>query len=501
MRLLALCNLVAAGASRADDAPPMQRLLLGLTLDGQSGDRTYGVYIPTRYGGELTVTSTAKDAKIGPIFGPDGREYANGADVGTNAHGWYSFTVKGSQTEYSVSTKFVQVGRSQHKPWSFYYWPTKADSIHEPWAGGNGRADTVQTYGDDVLVAPRGGSVAPGQDVVLAGPNGLLETPVVAGDELTWFPNLYDDLTFRGADGAEHLVPSPLLKYDQIFRTSSRRWEAIHSQNKEITRWPGHCLGGAVASILLNEPTPAAGSGLTRDELKAFWAELGENHLNHQIGDYIVDIPPGPPRPGPDACDPFAASVHKMLEVHIRGRQIPLLSNLRAFPPRGTVDEVWNHAIGAYAARYTAIPGADVHTTAIEVELVANSGSSLEGQEEGPRIVRFTYRLTYGADGNVDLNQAYLNDWIAIDGQAQFAPLNVIEIVGSIWAGHNPYVTESNVRMLDQANGGQFNSVAPQFQPVALFEGSGGFGLATGRSRLLPGLPRSGMLSRLFRSR
>ena len=33
--------------------------------------------------------------------------------------------------------------QSTKKPWNFYYWPTKADSIHEPWAGGNGRVDTM----------------------------------------------------------------------------------------------------------------------------------------------------------------------------------------------------------------------------------------------------------------------------------------------------------------------------------------------------------------------
>ena len=53
------------------------------------------------------------------------------------------------------------------------------------------------------------------------------------------------------------MTPSPLLKYDQLFGTSARQWEAAFSQNKDISRWPGHCLGGAVASILLNEPNPA----------------------------------------------------------------------------------------------------------------------------------------------------------------------------------------------------------------------------------------------------
>ena len=36
-------------------------------------------------------------------------------------------------------------------------------------------------------------------------------------------------------------TPCPLLKYDQIFNTSARWWESVNSQNKEITRWPGHC--------------------------------------------------------------------------------------------------------------------------------------------------------------------------------------------------------------------------------------------------------------------
>jgi hypothetical protein len=499
---LALWCMLAEFACQADESPPAQRLPLGLKLDGQSGVRSFGVFIPTRYGGELTVT--VDGGKVGPIVGPDGRERANGADVGLNAHGWYTFTVKGNQDRFSVATTFVQVGRSQRKPWNFYYWPTKADSIHEPWSGGNGRVDTSQTFGDDLLVMPPGEAIAPGQDIVLAGPNGLLETPVAPGDDLTWFPNLYDDLTFRGADGAEHLVPSPLLKYDQIFGTASRRWEAINSQNKEITRWPGHCLGGAVASILLNEPNPAPSSGLTRDELKALWAELGENHLRHSIGAYVIDIPPGPPRPGPDPCDGFAASVQKMLESHIRGRQIPLLSNLRAFPPRGSVDEVWNHAIGAYSAKFTGVPDGDVHTAAIEVELVANSGSSLDGQEEPSRVVRYAYTVTYGPDGEVDLNQAYSNDWTAIDGAAQFAPLNVIEIVACDWGGHNQQVTEANVRMLDLANGGSpgsFSGAVPQFQSAGVFEAGGRSENYPGSSVRRAGLPRRGIISRLFGGR
>ena len=52
--------------------------------------------------------------------------------------------------------------------------------------------------GDDQLIRTPGSYIPPGQDIVRAGPNGLLETLPPAGDDATWFPNLYDDLTWTG---------------------------------------------------------------------------------------------------------------------------------------------------------------------------------------------------------------------------------------------------------------------------------------------------------------
>ena len=429
--------------------------------------------MPTKFGGVLTVSTT--EGTLGPIVGPDGRERANGQEVGDGAHGWYTFAVKDAEKPYSVATTFVQVGQSTRKPWNSYYWPTKSDAIHEPWAGGNGRVDTPRALGDDVLLVSPGSYIAPGQDIVRAGDNGLLETPCSPGDEITWFPNIYDDLTARGTDGTLYSTPSPMLKYDQLFNTSARAWEAQNSQNKDISRWPGHCLGAAVASILLNEPrTPAPGSGLTRDELKALWAELGENHMNHRIGDYATDIPPGPPRPGFDETDRFVPRFHAMLETHIRGQKQPLLGNLRAFPPRGTTNEVWNHGIGKFTAKYTAIPGKGERAMKLEVELEANSGSMLNGQDSNPRIINYVYTLVYGLDGKIDETQAGASDWISLTGEALYAPLNLMEVVQTRWAGHNPYVTEANVRAIDLANGGtsygRFSSTAPKFSPVFTYE-------------------------------
>jgi hypothetical protein len=476
-----LCALVAvvgmAAAARASER--VTPVPLGGALQGQAGDHYYGVYVPTRFGGELSLKTSA--GAVVDLKGPKGAARTNGQDLGLDQHGWYTFKVEGGGTAYMVETKFVQVGQSLKKPWNFYYWPTKGDVIHEPWAGGNGRVDTMTVNGDDQLIAVPGSYIAPGRDIVLPGPNGLLETLPAPGDEATWFPNIYDDLWWVGPD-KEHggqvtrfQTPSPLLKYDQLFGTSARQWEAAFSQSKDISRWPGHCLGGAVASILLNEPAPAPWSLLTRDELKALWAELGENHLNHRIGDYVIDIPPGPPHAGYDPCDAKAPHVHAMLETHIRGEKKTLLANLRAFPPRGTINEVWNHGVYKYTATYTALPGRGPRAVHVAVELHGNSGSMLNGQDDKDRIVTYEYNLLYGLDGRVDESNPYLADWISVGGEAQFAPLNVLELVESRWGGHNVEVTEARVRSLDLANGGGMNSrlagnTPPIFRPVEQYE-------------------------------
>ena len=505
--------LIALAASAADPVERVTSVPLGGALNNQTGDHSYGVYVPTRFGGVLTIKTSA--GTVAKITGPDGRERRNGDEVGNNQQGWYSFQVTGTDKPYSITTSFVQVGQSVRMPWNFYYWPTKGDSIHEPWAGGNGRVDTqAAPYSDDVQVAPVGSYIAPGQDIVLPGEDGLLQTRPAPGDDSTWFPNEYDDLTFLGADGTLYSTPAPMLKYDQIFNSSARAWEAHFSQNKDIQRWPGHCLGGAVASILLNEPVPAPGSGMTKDELKALWAELGENHLNHRIGDFANDIPPGPPRPGIDPCDKSVPRFHAMLERHIRGEHKALLANLRAFPPRGTVSEVWNHGLGKFTAKYHALPGKGERAVLLEVEIVANSGSCLNGNDDKPRIVTYTYTLVYGLNGEVDESNPGTSDWISVGGEAVFAPLNILELVESRWAGHNSMITESNVRALDVANGGGYSGrlagAPPRFQPVSNYEAGrprfarsgrqGLFGRSSDMSADAPS-PRGGGLFGFLRSR
>jgi hypothetical protein len=112
----------------------------------------------------------------------------------------------------------------------------------------------------------------------------------------------------------------------------------------------------------------------------------------------------------------------------------------------------------------------------LEVELHANSGSCLNGQDDKPRVVKYEYTLVYGLDGRVDESNPYASDWISVGGEAMFAPLNILQLVGTTWQGHNPIVTEANVRALDMANGGgvRFAGAPPAFRPVGSYEAGRG---------------------------
>src|SRR5262245_55181461 len=110
---------LAATMSVAAHARSTERVSvpLGGALDGQTGDRFFAVYVPTRFGGELKVTATS--GQVLGLKGPGGADQANGQDVGVDRQGWYTFKVEGARKPYAVETAFVQVGQSLRKPWNF----------------------------------------------------------------------------------------------------------------------------------------------------------------------------------------------------------------------------------------------------------------------------------------------------------------------------------------------------------------------------------------------
>jgi hypothetical protein len=139
----------------------------------------------------------------------------------------------------------------------------------------------------------------------------------------------------------------------------------------------------------------------------------------------------------------------------------------------------------------------------LEIELEANSGSCLNGQDDKPRLVTYEYTLVYGLDGRVDETNGFSTDWIAVGGEAMFAPLNLLQIAESRWAGHNPMITEANVRSIDMANGGGYGgrlaSAPPAFRPVGTYEAGRAPYLARGTNGDPLSPPRrGGIFSLLF---
>jgi hypothetical protein len=163
-----------------------------------------------------------------------------------------------------------------------------------------------------------------------------------------------------------------------------------------------------------------------------------------------------------------------MLETYLRGKRQSLLGNLRGFPPNGTADEVWNHGLRKYTAKYHAVPGRGERSVRVEMELTANTGANLNEQDPKPRVNKYEYIVVYGLNGEVDESQTAMSDWIGLGGEALWAPLNVMEVRSSRWQGHNPYISEANLRAVDLANGGsmtgRFAGSPPSFRPVGNYE-------------------------------
>ena len=257
----------------------------------------------------------------------------------------------------------------------------------------------------------------------------------------------------RPPTGRSTRRPAPCSSTTSSSAPRRRSWEAANRQNQDIIALagplPGRC--GGVDPAERADPRPRLGPDPGRAQGPL--GRAGREPPQPQVGEHVLDIPAGPPVPGPDPCDRSVARFHRLLEEKHPRPGRALLGNLRAFPPRGTPDEVWNHGIGGYTARYRGIPGRDVCTVQVDVEIEANSGSSLNGQDEHPRVVRYSTRSPTTATGG-STSRGDASDWISVGGEAFYAPLNLMEVEGTRWAGHNPYVTEPNVRAIDLANGG-----------------------------------------------
>ena len=109
---------------------------------GKSATITYGVYVPTRFGGELTVK--ASSGKVVELKGPNGpsaeRDQRPG-DRSRPAGMVYASGSWGPRSPIPSRPRSSRWGRASRSPGISTTGRPRPTAIHEPWAGGNGRVD------------------------------------------------------------------------------------------------------------------------------------------------------------------------------------------------------------------------------------------------------------------------------------------------------------------------------------------------------------------------
>ncbi|MFO0872737.1 MAG: thrombospondin type 3 repeat-containing protein [Phycisphaerales bacterium] len=101
---------------------------LGSETAGAGDPACYRVYVPTTYGGALTVATSA--GEVTDLKGPDGKAYENKSNAGTGRHGYYTFTIKGA-ANYVIETTFSEQRSLKRMTdddktndvWNAWWWP------------------------------------------------------------------------------------------------------------------------------------------------------------------------------------------------------------------------------------------------------------------------------------------------------------------------------------------------------------------------------------------
>lgn len=408
---------------------------LGQSVALADGPACCRAYVPTKWGGKLDIQTTA--GTVSDLTYPDGAPYPNNTETGEDRHGWYTFKVVGA-AGYTTSAFFTQEGEADKRPWNFYWWSAKADYIREPEIGGNGIANTTADGSDKQVIAP--GMPAPAKaDVVVSGRDGTLVTAPAGDDELRTLINLFDKAgTYQ-----------PLVKYDLRHpEMKATLGEAVFGQKED--EWEGHCLGAAIASIVLAQPTPVVGSTYNTDELEGLWAELGENDWHTYLPNGMVGVPPGPPVGGVDDTDVHAPVLHRVLEQRLKSERRALYAQLRSH--LASDSQVWNHAVFKFVATFEEAAGDDENVVQITNLVTANDDHEPPTDDLGTRDVEYVYIISYSSNGNVRTAPAARKDWVSVGGEASWAP----EILGAVniprWDADNDQVTETNVRNDDANN-------------------------------------------------
>jgi hypothetical protein len=463
----------------------VRRLPLGGSLQTQSNPEKFKLYVPTRWGGRLEVTCEACTQAM--ISDPHGDVVYGDHDVGLDVElgnsGFFTIYASGPVGS-TLSNTFTQKGWADKRPWNFYWWSAKNDTIN---GGADQWADTAkcnvppgETCDVDTQMVPKGKPVVPTDanpngDVIQSGSNGILETVPEGDDQTVYMPNLFDEIEeIRDEYGRLlMLTDGALKKYDDIFhptQSPSREWEidawrSLHHDDYIFSN--GHCWGAASASIMVDQPSPDNAFGqhtLTEDQLEGLWAELGHGKRDMApLG--FVGAPCVKPVMGADDSDRYAPRLHDILERVLMDPtdRRALFTNLRdpKDPGTGLCPDPghcsnWNHAVYRFEARLremtTPPPELDdthpvIATTTVWANKDVDPPRGLIYSPNCPqppcldcfepdfgvclyssRVVTYQYQIAYGENGYVNTGGTPYDDFLNASGQACFVPQSFFEI-------------------------------------------------------------------------
>ncbi|MBI3273506.1 MAG: hypothetical protein HYZ53_31265 [Planctomycetes bacterium] len=380
----------AVGKDLLTITPPEARLKLGGSATATTGG-FLKLFVPDNSGGELTLSGATVELHEKTT---DGAVITGSNGVYTfcdNKAGWYFVKVTGSGNG-TISARFVQKGevKGDKKPWNFWYFP-----FYERGANMN-----------------------------LYSPNGTYEKfDQVLG--LKHDPDGYKKFSkYRHMDSDKFKEPTTdeeKAKYDQ---NTTKGWAYCYARSTDSKKsWWGHCWGAVVASSIYKQPKAATLKGPDGKDL-SFNEEEAEGLLtdyftNHSVNpvNYVNECPPGRPTDKlKEDVDEYADDFLIGLQTGIRKNGLPLASNLRAASTGDDdKDQVWNHVIWKYEARFLEVEGKD-DATYLKVELdVTATDDVFPSSEYAHRDEAFVMQMKYDESGNLQRDSREFQNWVSAD--------------------------------------------------------------------------------------
>ncbi|MBI3269480.1 MAG: hypothetical protein HYZ53_10705 [Planctomycetes bacterium] len=388
------------------------RLKLGGSVTAVAG-QWLKLFVPEATGGDLSLTGAAVEVHQGTkegaaVAATSGTTWT----LGEGKAGWY-FLKAGAAGNVSASFKQTGEVKGAKKPWNFWYFP-----FYER-----------------------------GTNMNLYSPNGAYEKI----DKVLGLKHDAEGYTkfdkSRHMDEGEFTEPTTdeeKAKYDQ---TTSKGWAYCYARSTDSKKsWWGHCWGAVVASSLYSQPAAAtlkSGDGTADVSFNQEEAEglLTDYFTNHSVRptSYVRDCPPGRPTDKlKEDVDDYADDFLLGLQTGIRKNGLPLASNLRAAGTSDDMkDQVWNHVIWKYEARYKEVDGKD-DPTFVQVDLdVTATDDVFPSEEYAHRDEAFVLQFKYDESGNLQRDSHEFQNWVSA---SHFCPSYLWRIESA-----QPWGTENEV--------------------------------------------------------